>query len=177
MTIEQLQKAAVPLHAARARQAMARLDYFRGVRGLSGQATQAELARVLGVSQPAISRALKASSTLPRILEGFHGADPSEIIARFAAGDKTREQVDELTRWPYEPTDKLHGPLDDVASFVPGSLDDLARAMSAGSCRHTSTSRQQALQLADERRPERLELGCPTVQLHRGRLKSVAGRF
>lgn len=133
MTIEQLQKAAVPLHAARARQTVARLDYLRGVRGLSGQATQTELARVLGVSQPAISKALKESSTLPPVLEGFHGADPSEIIARFAAGDITREQVvDELSRWPYKPTDKLDGPLDDILGYVPGSLDDLARAMSAG---------------------------------------------
>jgi len=134
MSIEQLQKAAVPLHAARARQTVARLDYLRGVRRLlSGQASQTELARVLGVSQPAISKALKESSMLPPVLDGFHGADPSEIIARFAAGDMTREQVvDELARWPYKPTDKLDGSLDDVGGYVPGSLDDLARAMSAG---------------------------------------------
>lgn len=133
MTIEQLQQAAVPLHAARARQTVARLDYLRGIRRLLGQTTQTELARVLGVSQPAISKALKESSTLPPVLEGFHGADPAEIIARFAAGDMTREQVvDELARWPYKPTDKLDGPLDDIVGYVPGSSEDLARAMSAG---------------------------------------------
>lgn len=102
---------------------MALLDYLRGVRGLlSGQASQTELARVLGVSQPAISKALKGSSMLPPVLEGFHGADPSEIIARFAAGDMTREQVvDELSRWPCRPTGKPDG-----------ALDDLAQAMSVG---------------------------------------------
>lgn len=133
MKTEGLRKAVAPLHAARARQTVARLDYLRGVRGLSGQVTQVELARVLGISQPAVSKALKEEASLPPVPAGFHGADPAEIIARFAAGDITRDQVvDELVRWPYLPSDELDGPLDDLLFYVPGSFDDVECAMSAG---------------------------------------------
>lgn len=133
MTMEQLREAAAPLRAARARQAVARLDYLRGVRHLVGQATQVEVARVLGVSQPAVSMALKDEAKLPVVPAGFHGGDPEEIIARFAAGELSREQVvDELLRWPYAKSSELDGPLDDIMVTAPGSFDVVVQAMYRG---------------------------------------------
>jgi DNA-binding transcriptional regulator YdaS (Cro superfamily) len=133
MSIEQLEKAAAPLRAARARQMVARWDYLRGVRGLAGQATQVELARVLGISQPAVSKALKEESSLPAVPAGFHGGSPAEIIARFTAGEITREQIiDELLRWPYKASDELEGPWDDLLVTVPGSFDDVEDAVHQG---------------------------------------------
>lgn len=133
MSIEQLQKAVVPLHAARARQAVARLDYLRGMRRLTVEATQVDLARALGISQPAVSQALKEEARLAPVPEGFHGGDPEEIIQRFAAGEISREQVvDELARWDYPPGDELDGPLDDIIGEVPGSFDVVVRAARTG---------------------------------------------
>lgn len=133
MTPEQLQKAAAPLRAARARQVVGRLDYLRGVGRLKGQVTQVDLAQALGITQSAVSQALREEAKLPRVPEGFHGGDPEEIIQRFTAGYLTREQViDELARWPYAPDIPLDGPLDDLLIDTPGSFDVVADALSSG---------------------------------------------
>ncbi|TLP94499.1 hypothetical protein FEF26_11930 [Nesterenkonia salmonea] len=56
----------------------------------------------MGISQPALSKALKATETVPEPREGFSGASPYEICARYDAGFIDRDQlVDELTRWSY----------------------------------------------------------------------------
>lgn len=130
-----LQSAAGALRAARARQSVARLDYLRGLRDVtrSGLATQSAIARELGISQSAVSQNLQEEAKLPPVLDGFHGADPQEVIARFAAGDLSREQVvDELVRWPYAPSDELDGPMDDVLVNVRGSFDDVEDAAVSG---------------------------------------------
>lgn len=133
MTLEDLREAAAPVRAARARQIVARLDYLRGLRGMVQRATQVEVARVLRISQPAVSMALKDEAKLPVVPEGFHGGDPEEIITRFAAGDITREQViDELVRWPYAKSSELDGPLDDIMVTAPGSFDVVVQAMYRG---------------------------------------------
>lgn len=133
MLIEQLREAVIPLYAARARQAVARLDYLRGIRQLSLEATQVDIGHVLGISQSAVSQALKDEARLAPVPEGFNGADPEEIIQRFSAGEISREQVvDELARWPYAPSDELDGPLDDIIGDVPGSFAVVVRAARTG---------------------------------------------
>lgn len=91
MVIEPIQKAAAPLHAAKARQMFGHLKCLRGVRGLSVRTTRCELAQALGVSQPAISKTLKADPACLRYLPGSTGG--REFIARFSTGDITREQI------------------------------------------------------------------------------------
>lgn len=133
MSIDQLQQAVVPLFAHRARQEVARKDYLRGLRALALEATQVDLARALGVSQPAVSQALGDEARLAPVPAGFHGGDPEEIIQRFAAGELDRDQViDELARWDYAPSDELDGPLDDILVEVPGSFDVVVRAARTG---------------------------------------------
>ncbi|UNX53942.1 hypothetical protein MF406_13335 [Georgenia sp. TF02-10] len=56
--------------------------------------------------EPSVQRA-RAAPALP---EGFTGASPYEIAERFAVRELTREQVvDELTRWPYDPSPTSDG--------------------------------------------------------------------
>ncbi|WP_143556664.1 helix-turn-helix domain-containing protein [Sanguibacter antarcticus] len=117
------------LRAARARQAVARLDYLRGVRALSRRVTQVELARVLGVSQSAVSRTLSEEAKIPPVRAGFHGGGPVEVIQRFMTGELSREQVvDELVSWPYEQAvaTGVEGPP------IGGSFDDVVRCVHEG---------------------------------------------
>ncbi|WP_230402285.1 helix-turn-helix domain-containing protein [Sanguibacter suaedae] len=133
--VDDLQSAIGSLRAARARQSVARLDFLRGLRAVthSGLATQSAIARELGISQSAVSQNLQEEAKLAPVREGFHGSDPQEIIMRFAAGDLSREQVvDELSRWPYLPSDGLEGPMDDLLVTVRGSFDDVEDAVVSG---------------------------------------------
>ncbi len=115
----------------RSRREVSGLDYLRALRQLAGSMTQVELARSVGVTQPAISAALKSAAKVSEPRAGFSGADPYEIAQRYAAGDLGRDQViDELARWdcrPGRPTDGYDWTTGDVGEFnemVGKALDD-----------------------------------------------------
>lgn len=90
---------------ARARRELGGLDYIRAVRlAADAGVAQRDIARALGVAQPAISRLLTqaAARGVQSIPEGFSGASPYEVAERYAAGDIDRETViRELSAWPY----------------------------------------------------------------------------
>ena len=90
--------------------------------------SQTTLAAAVGVSQPAVAKALKFARKVRDIPAGFSGADPYEIAQRYAAGEIDRARVvDELSRWTYVSEPPVD-PLEDYAPQVPGSSQDLSRA-------------------------------------------------
>lgn len=116
----------------RHRQAVDRLDELRLLRALSiAGASQLELARHLGISQPSINKALKRAMAVRDVLPGFSGATPFEIAQRYAAGLIDREQlVDELGRFPYVP---FSAPArDGMNATVPGTAREILEALDAG---------------------------------------------
>ncbi len=65
--------------------------------------------------------------------ESFSGETPYAICEQYAAGKIDRAQlVDELTRWKYAPQDRTTDYFDDLLFEVPGSVDDLNRALRRG---------------------------------------------
>jgi len=129
----QLKDEVVRLRTLQARERLARADYVRGVHQLSLELSERQVSVALTAPREAIQAALEEAAQLPPVPDGFHGGDPTEIINRFATGQITREQViDELVRWTYEPSDQLDGPLDDILVSVPGSFDDVVRAVYRG---------------------------------------------
>lgn len=112
----------------RHRRVVDRLDYLRTIRALARTMRQEELARTLGVTQPAISATLKTASGVPEVLAGFSGASPYEIAERYAAGLIDRDQLaDELGRFPYAPTPKTDG-VDWVVDEVPNTAGEVRQA-------------------------------------------------
>jgi hypothetical protein len=130
----------VPAEAGKARKLRQRLsldqlDYRRELARLAELgAPQVELSRVLGISQPSLSSALKKARDTQPPREGFSGSDPFEICQRYAVGELTREQViDELTRWEYVPLEpRQHDYFDDLRFDTPGSIEEIGRAFDAG---------------------------------------------
>lgn len=111
------------------------LDYRRELSRLASLGgTQRQLSRVLGISQPSLSTALKTAQKIPPARAGFSGADPYELCQRYAVGELTRDQViDELTRWDYaKVTKNEHDYFDDLRFATPGSIDDVAQARNDG---------------------------------------------
>lgn len=130
----------VPAEAGKARKLRQRLsldqlDYRRELARLAELgAPQVELSRVLGISQPSLSSALKKARETQPPREGFSGATSYEICQRYSVGELTREQVlDELKRWEYVvPEPGEHDYFDDLRFDTPGSFDDVARAHDDG---------------------------------------------
>lgn len=116
----------------RSRRAVDRLDYLRTVRVLAVTMRQDELARGLGVTQPAISSTVKKARQIEDVLVGFSGASPFEIAERYAAGLIDRVQlVEELGRFPYAPTPRTDG-VDWLTEEVPKSVGEVLEALHAG---------------------------------------------
>lgn len=109
------------LRQARARLEVDRIDYNRVLRKTAQTQSQVSLAVALKVSQAAVSKALSRAQAVPDPRPGFSGASPYEIAQRYAAGELTRDQViDELTRWPYDPSPTTDG-WDSLIVDVPGT--------------------------------------------------------
>lgn len=111
------------------------LDYRRELTRLASLGcTQRQLSKVLGISQPSLSSALKTAEKVPPSRPGFSGADPYEVCQRYSVGELTREQlVDELTRWDYvTPANREHDYFDDLRFTTPGSFDDVGQAFDDG---------------------------------------------
>ena len=94
--------------------------------------TQVQMAEALGLSQPAVAKALKSAASTPDVLSGFSGASVMEVCQRFAAGFIDRDQVvHELVAWPYVD----EGSFDEFGEYtgpVSGTVDDLSVARGLG---------------------------------------------
>lgn len=116
---DQVQVMVKQVRRLRARRAVDARDELRLLPRVAEQMSQTELARALGVSQPAVSGRLRKAADVPPVREGFSGSDPYEIAQRYAAGLISREQVvEELSRWEYRPADRGDGV--DWGSYEPG---------------------------------------------------------
>src|SRR5699024_9563259 len=94
--------------------------------------SQQTVARALHISQPALSQQLKSLDEVSEPRPGFSGAGPLEICQRYAIGQLSRaEVVDELTRWPYAPSDTTDG-FDDILIEPSGSWDEVEQARRRG---------------------------------------------
>ncbi|MFS3130659.1 hypothetical protein ACLM5J_19815 [Nocardioides sp. Bht2] len=130
MSTHSIERTEVITHARKARLKgqLADLDYKRDVRALASLLSQHELAREIGVSQPAISKTLKQAADLPQVPEGFSGATPLEICERYAAGEIDRDQlIKELGEWDYPPRDTTDG-YDTILVDPIGSFGDVELA-------------------------------------------------
>ncbi|AZZ56388.1 helix-turn-helix domain-containing protein [Rathayibacter iranicus] len=111
----------------RSRQVVSRVSYLRELRRVAQDTTQRQLARVIGISQPSVSSALKSAASVLDVRPGFSGATPYEIAQRFDAGELTREQtIDELGRWSYRPGLPSDGY--DWSTADAGEFEDVERA-------------------------------------------------
>lgn len=111
------------------------LDYRRELSRLASLGgTQRQLSKVLGISQPSLSTALKTAQKVPPAKPGFSGADPYEVCQRYAVGELTRDQlIDELTRWEYAtPAKRERDYFDDLRFATPGSFADVGQAFDDG---------------------------------------------
>lgn len=125
------------LMVARSRVEVADLQYKRRLkklrRGQDKQVSQSKVARRLHISQPALSKALKASEGVEDVPEGFSGASPREICQLYAIGELSREQlIDELSRWQYPAVIKFADDWDNLSFSPPGSWDEVERAADDG---------------------------------------------
>lgn len=94
------------LRRQKAREIVAQIVRLRDVRQLHELGyTQAKLAEIIGVTQPAISDMLRrARLDAPDVRPGTHGGTAYEIAARYAAGEIDRAvALRELSEWKYEP--------------------------------------------------------------------------
>ena len=81
------------------------LDYKRTLKTVARCMSQREMAEVLGMSQPAVAKALQRAQAVPAVVGEFNAASPYEVCQRYAAGFIDREElVRLLVEWPYKPT-------------------------------------------------------------------------
>ena len=117
---------------ARQRMLVDGLDYRRVLKGARGTMTQVQMAEVLGISQPAVAKALKAAEGTPDVLANFSGASVMEVCQRFAAGLIDHDRVvHELVSWPYVD----EGSFDEFGEYTgpeSGTVDDLSVARGLG---------------------------------------------
>lgn len=119
----------VMIRRLRNRRAVDRLDELRAIRSASRRLRQGDLAREVGLSQAAVSKAITLAAQVPDLAAGFSGATPYEIAQRYAAGELTEDQVvDELGRWPYAQGDPGDGV--DWLTFEAGEWALVERALS-----------------------------------------------
>ena len=90
---------------ARQRLEVDALDYKRTLKAAAGGMTQREMAALLGMSQPAVAKALQRAQAVPAVVGEFNAASPYEVCQRYAAGFIDRAAVvRQLVEWPYKPT-------------------------------------------------------------------------
>ena len=120
------------LRLLRNRRAVDGLDYLRLLRRLSASMSQIGIARELGLTQPSISSALKTAVNVADVREGFSGANPYEIVQRYAAGELGYDQmVDELSRWEYVPIPEADG-YDWLTEDPDGTFEEVGKALDEG---------------------------------------------
>lgn len=111
---------------------VADLDRARTLKEAYGSMTQSQMSRVMGLTQSAISQALKKAEGLPEVVPGFAGATVMEVCRRFAAGELSREElVRQLVEWPYVPS----GDFDEFGDYSgpdEGTFEDVVTAEHQG---------------------------------------------
>jgi hypothetical protein len=128
---------AVEVRRRRHHVAVEQLEISRAIRNLSvalpgSSFRQADIAQIIGISQPALSKALNGAQSVPEPADGFSGASPYEILLRFDAGLLSREQlIDELSRWNYPPYESADPDGDYIPSNA-GTEADITRALDEG---------------------------------------------
>lgn len=113
------------LRAISPRAELARLEKMRAVLdAVEAGWSQRQIARLIGVEQPEISRLLKAARLRPEVRE----RTPREVLLRCAVGEIAHEEMmSELEGWDYT----FGGPPEDglgADSYVRGSWDQIERA-------------------------------------------------
>lgn len=99
---------------------------------LAEKIPQKFIANAMGISQPAVAKALKGAATVPDVLDGFDGATPYEVCQRYAAGLIRREaMIEELAEWPYAKT-PIADEYGDYQGNVTGTFDDVVIAKRMG---------------------------------------------
>ncbi|MGW6132381.1 hypothetical protein ACWFNE_20340 [Cellulomonas sp. NPDC055163] len=134
-TLEQLRA----VRREQLRQSLAERDKLRAVRAASEAGiTQNELARTLGVTQPAVAKMLaRAAERVPAVREGFSSATPLEVAERYAAGLITREQMRaELSAWDYTSRERPDGPYDEIWVVDDHSFENVSTATREGYLDH-----------------------------------------
>lgn len=121
------------LRKQRLRINVATLDYKRALKDAKSEnIPQTVIAETLGVSQPAVAKALKGVDAVPDVLVGMDAASPLELCERYAAGEIDQETlISELAQWPYEPTPMA----DDYGHYsgsISGTFDDVTVAKRMG---------------------------------------------
>ncbi|QIV87705.1 MarR family transcriptional regulator [Glutamicibacter mishrai] len=122
---------------ARQRVEVDALDYKRTLKAAAGGMTQREMAALLGMSQPAVAKALQRAQAVPAVVGEFNAASPYEMCQRYAAGFIDRAEVVRLlVEWPYKPTswaneygeyeESLDGTWDEVGDALRHELIDAA---------------------------------------------------
>lgn len=118
---------------ARQLELVADLDFARALRAAArASMKQVEIAHLVGVSQSAVSQALKAAEKTPEVKEGFSGASVIEVCRRYAAGLLDRAQVvRELVDWPYVDGGEFDE-FGDYSGPIEGTVDDVVTAAGLG---------------------------------------------
>lgn len=108
------------------------LDYKRKLKQVHGPLTQTRMARVLGVSQAAVAKALQRAASVPDAVADFKAASPYEVCQRYAAGLIGREEViRELVAWPYPSAPEINE-FGELESNTAGTFTDVENAVSFG---------------------------------------------
>lgn len=122
---------------ARQRMEVDALDYKRTLKAAADGMSQREMAALLGMSQPAVAKALQRAQSVPAVVGEFNAASPYEVCQRYAAGFIDRDElVRQLVAWPYKPTpwaneygeyeESLEGTWEDVGDALRHELIDAA---------------------------------------------------
>lgn len=111
---------------------LADLDFLRLIAQIDTTTDRRRTARQLVMSEPELDDRIRQAATIAPIAEGFSGAGPLEIAKRYTADLLSRDEViDELSRWEFATRPQTDG-IDWLTVDVPGSVEELEEAESAG---------------------------------------------
>jgi len=113
------------------------LDYKRTLKAAADVMSQREMAALLGMSQPAVAKALQRAQSLSAVVGESNAASPYEVCQRYAAGLIAHDEVvRQLVEWPYKPTpcaneygedeESLEGTWEEVGDALRHELIDAA---------------------------------------------------
>lgn len=106
----------------KARADLSRLDLLRSVKAAAEASSQVEVAELLHVSQPYISKRIKQATLV-------EDPQPYEMCQRFAAHQLDRaELISVLSRWDYVDVPVTSDLADDLRFDTPGSFDEVEAA-------------------------------------------------
>lgn len=109
------------------------LDYKRMLKAaVVEKIPQRVVAETVGISQPAVAKAMKSAASVVDALEGHDAASPYEVCQRYAAGLIGREKlIQELAEWPYPPMPSADE-YGDYSEPIEGTFSDVSHAKHMG---------------------------------------------